>query len=123
MKKKIMIIDDDPTCNYISEFILSALYNNADIKSYVNPIEALAHLEASDDSNNCLILLDLNMPIMNGYQFLEKIRQNDCRCNVIILTSSKNLLEKEYSQKFEQVKAFISKPFCTESAHTIAEFF
>ena len=63
------------------------------------------------------------MPHMNGYQFLEKLSETENNHKVIILTSSKNLIEQEYSKKFKHIKAFISKPFCSESAKVIDTFF
>jgi CheY-like chemotaxis protein len=121
MNRKIIIIDDDPTSNYISEFILSSMYSDVDIVSFINPLEALDRLPAMDLASDSIILLDLNMPEMNGYEFVDSLEAKEVDCKIVILTCSKNLMDKEYSKKYEQIKGFISKPLTQDNIDVFTE--
>jgi CheY-like chemotaxis protein len=113
--KTIYLIDDDAVSNYISKLLILSRLKNIHVKSYESPIVALENILKAKTNSNSVILLDLNMPEMNGYEFIEKINENGIDCPVIILTNSKNLMEKEYACKFKQVKAFFSKPISQDN--------
>jgi len=121
MNRKIIIVDDDPTSNYISEFILSSVHLNADIISFINPIEALEKLPEMNITPDSIILLDLNMPEMNGYEFVDSLEELGLDCQVVILTCSKNLMDREYSKKYEKIKGFLSKPLTQDNIDVFAE--
>ena len=121
MNRKIIIVDDDPTSNYISEFILSSVHLNADIISFINPIEALEKLPEMNTTPDSIILLDLNMPEMNGYEFVDSLEELGLDCQVVILTCSKNLMDREYSKKYEKIKGFLSKPLTQDNIDVFAE--
>ncbi len=119
MKRKIVIVDDDPTSNYISEFILSSMYHDLSISSFLDPLKALEKLPSLDLTQDSVILLDLNMPEMNGYEFVDSLKERGTDCKIVILTSSKNLMDKEYSKKYHQIKGFINKPLSKENVQII----
>jgi CheY-like chemotaxis protein len=121
MNRKIIIIDDDPTSNYISEFILSSMYTNIDIVSFINPVIALEKLSEMNISADSIILLDLNMPEMNGYEFVDSLEDIGLDCKIVILTCSKNLMDKEYSKKYEKIKGFLSKPLTQDNIDVFTE--
>ncbi|MGZ5819145.1 MAG: response regulator, partial [Burkholderiaceae bacterium] len=76
-----------------------------------NGEEALAHLHNADNERPCIILLDLNMPIMNGIEFLQKIKQDDQlkRIPVIVLTTSEEQQDKVNSFNLG-VAGYMAKP-------------
>ncbi len=121
MSRKIIIIDDDPTSNYISEFILSSMYSNSEIVSFINPLLALEKLPSLSLDSNSIILLDLNMPEMNGYEFVDTLEKKGVQCQIVILTCSKNLMDQEYSKKYEQIKGFLSKPLTQDNIDMFAQ--
>lgn len=112
--ESIIIVDDDPTSNYICKHLLSSEFEKLQIKTFINPLDALNHIKFSNCKEENLILLDLNMPEMNGYQFLDQIETIGVDCPVVILTNSNNIIEREYSRKHPYVKAFFKKPFSRE---------
>ena len=77
----------------------------------LNGEEALEHLINDDNKKPCVILLDLNMPRMNGFEFLEAIKSNPQwrRIPVIILTTSKNHHDRIGSFDL-QVSGYMIKP-------------
>ena len=116
MKKlnNIMLIDDNIHSNYFNEIKLEQ--NNAcdKITIFMNGKEALDYLVTNKETDVDLILLDINMPVMNGWQFLSNIervwREIDKSIPIFILSSSVNTYDKQKSAEYKSVKGFINKP-------------
>ena len=94
----LFITDDDVDDR---EFLTAALLQNGFreiIKEFKNGEELMNHLTANPASPADLIILDLNMPVKNGYQALKELKENDDFRNipVIILTSSSKLEDEQY---------------------------
>ena len=121
--KNIFIIDDDSTNNYLCELIIKSIIPEALIKSFTNPVHALASISTSSIEQNTIILLDLNMPEMSGWQFLEKFKAKKKICSVFILTSSINEKRNENAFKYPFIKGFIAKPFSIEKMKYIFDTF
>lgn len=114
---KVLIIDDDPIHQRIAQIMITKhkLYNK--FTSYTEATEALDFLISSAGSRDALpdvILLDLNMPVMDGWDFLdrfEKIKNTFARdIRVFIVSSSVDEKDIVRSQSYASVKGFISKP-------------
>ena len=117
--KNIILIDDDEINNFIVPKLITSIYPNADVRGFLDPFEALYKLSESDISPETIVLLDLNMPLMDGWQFLEQLAVKNLKCNVFILTSSENPFDLELSQKNELVKGFFTKPMTIENVEEI----
>ena len=80
----------------------------------MNGKEALDYLITNKETDVDLILLDINMPVMNGWQFLSNIervwREIDKSIPIFILSSSVNTYDKQKSAEYKSVKGFINKP-------------
>jgi CheY-like chemotaxis protein len=115
---KITLIDDDSISHLITRKIIER-HANWPIESFINPVEAFQSLTDRAKNNldqfPNLILLDIDMPLMDGWQFLEQFEKlpEDVlqQCNVIILSSSHSKRETEKARRFRIVKDFFSKPF------------
>jgi CheY-like chemotaxis protein len=115
--KTILLIDDDPISIFIST---SMLQNSTDFKivSYTNAMDALDQLEQWSMLNTGpfpeIIYLDINMPIMDGWEFLDEFQKFPPvltgNCCVVMLTSSADLRDVEKAKSYSMVKDFISKP-------------
>lgn len=106
--KEIMVIDDDPINNLIASKYLQKAGLSSNI--FDNPMFALAYLRDEKTVKPDLILLDINMPQMTGFEFLKEMENENLFFDVIILTSSINLEDKNHSQKFKSVIDFWVKP-------------
>lgn len=107
MAKKILVVDDDAMNLRMAEFILGkASYEVIQAKSGKEALEILG------TSSVDLILLDIAMPEMNGFETLEEIRKEDslARIPVIFLTAS---TDEETIQVAEErnVNGIVNKPF------------
>ena len=114
------MIDDDDIFNYLSKRIL--LKSNA-ANSIIDFTSAKSALEfiKSTNSEIDIILLDINMPIMNGFDFLDSfIRLANKQISVYMLTSSIDDADMVKSLKYPCVKGYFSKPLTTD---TIAQIY
>jgi CheY-like chemotaxis protein len=120
-----MLVDDDPTTNFINEHLLRKLGVTKQVLVAHNGEEALNTLAETCTSNyspTCpkLILLDINMPIMNGIEFLEAYNpQPPAQAIVVIaLTTTTNLLDVNRLRELA-IADIIIKPLTKEKVHTI----
>ncbi|HEX8549739.1 MAG TPA: response regulator [Cytophagaceae bacterium] len=103
----IVVIEDDPIDRFIAQQLLKKSCDN--IKAYKNGKSALKGLERSDIMPE-LILLDLNMPEMNGFEFLAEFEKLPVErknfTTIYMVTSSDDDDDKKRAMKFESVKKF-----------------
>jgi CheY-like chemotaxis protein len=118
MKKfeSILIIDDDEASHFVCEKIIQFLGISNDVTHTINGEEALQHLSRTFLEQRRypeLILLDLDMPVMNGFNFIEKFNKlninRDYTKLVILATTSSHTSKIETIKKLG-LKYYISKP-------------
>ncbi|AWG21545.1 hypothetical protein FFWV33_08380 [Flavobacterium faecale] len=117
MIKKVLLIDDDPITNFVNSKIIKnlKLCELVDIKT--SGQLALDYLYGLENDFPELILLDINMPIMSGFDFLEEYYKYGFNCNksrIIMLTSSVFEFDKTKALQFDKVISFVSKPLTDE---------
>lgn len=110
-----MLIDEDDIDNIINQKIIEAADFAEDIQVYKSAREALDLLSgASADQLPQLIFLDINMPEMNGFEFLEAFSKlsNDIRSSVkiVMLSSSMSPKDIDKSASSPYVVKYINKP-------------
>ncbi|WP_282112887.1 response regulator [Maribacter stanieri] len=121
----VCIIDDDPICVYGTKILLN--HNNfvsANILVYEDGEEALINLTSqllNRQRMPDIILLDLNMPIMNGWEFLDKFQKltftNKPQVFIVSSHFDKEAIEK--GRSYELVRDFISKPLIAKNLNDI----
>lgn len=113
MNYKILVIEDDPIFTFLLEKGIKASNIEGDIIYFTNGLTALTFLKENySEEKNFAIFLDLNMPVMNGWKFMEQfeLMADSKNCLVFILTSSGNKLDIENLMKSPLVADFIIKP-------------
>lgn len=121
---RIMLVDDDDFTNYYNEVVLKRMNAYEDIVIFQNGKDALDYLK-TDKEKVDLILLDINMPIINGWQFLEEYGEFDKnkKAIIVMLTSSVNIEDKKKAEGFKDVTKYVSKPLNAESIKEILAIF
>lgn len=113
---EILIIEDDMIVSRMHKFSLSG-YVRSTPKICSNGKEAIDRLDdIAEEREKVLILLDLNMPVMNGWEFLEEChsRPYSEKLYVVVVTSSSFIEDKQKALEYERVKAYYSKPMKRE---------
>lgn len=113
----ILIIDDNETDGWIAERIIKKYNRQATIRVYKDAGEALRYLREEADvsgGNSYIILLDIYMPDMDGWQFLEEYLhlplQTQAAIQLYMHSSSISPADRRRARGFVQVKNYISKP-------------
>ncbi len=116
----VMLIDDSDIDLFIQRKVVELTGFASQVKAYINPKEALNHLSvATKEQLPELILLDLNMPIMDGFAVLQALEalpeQVANNCKVVVLTSSNSAKDRQKATDYHFVKGFLSKPLSEAS--------
>jgi CheY-like chemotaxis protein len=106
-KKRILLVDDEPDVCMVYQIVLEdAGYQCI---SYTDPIKALQEFRPKYYD---LILLDIKMPILNGFELCKKIIELDRTVHIVFITASEEYYEKFRSQHFPELGKinYIQKP-------------
>jgi len=124
--KSIMLIDDNDIDNFINEKLIKAYYFAENVYVHTSTKSALEFLknievtlqEIPEDLIPSHLLLDINMPILDGFHFLDEFEkftpELKKKIKIIMLTTSLNPMDIEKSKNYKHVVKFLHKPL-TES--------
>lgn len=112
MSKVICIIDDDPIYQFLINKIIGNSNTGYDLMFFRNGKEAIEYFKLHLENNLPeIILLDLEMPIMDGWDFLKEIDNLHIEnTDIYIVSSSISEEDKEKAKEFPKIKGHFSKP-------------
>lgn len=118
----VLLVDDDEINNFISIKLIKKVLINADIMACLNgkyAIDQLIQIQRTEPGNMPdYILLDINMPIMNGWEFLDNFSRLDIdpigKSKIYIISSSVFSNDINKAKSYPVVKDFVSKPLNVE---------
>ncbi len=119
---KVLVVDDDKIFTWMHSLVVKKCGMYSEPLTFSNGQAALDFiLEDTNPESKYFILLDINMPEMNGWQFLEKINSQpfSSRIHVAMVTSSTAPEDIKKAKEFQQVVDYISKPFTLESCERL----
>lgn len=115
--KNVLLVDDDKVTNFFNKRVVSKIDYFKEITTVTSGKMALDFLEDVKKGiykKPDIIFLDLNMPAMNGWEFLDEFIKLDCKftksIKVVILTTSNSPDDYNRSLKIKRVNGFINKP-------------
>ncbi len=130
MKKidRICIVDDDSILVYGMKLMMNEVDFCEEVLEYSNgldAIEGLASIVNDGEPLPLIIFLDLNMPIMDGWEFLDEFiktpNYNLDNVSIYIISSSVDPRDREKANEYEIVKGYILKPVTTNDFSEIQE--
>lgn len=117
--KKLIAVDDQPITHFITRKLSEINRFEGAIEYYTNPVLAIEKVLYEED---LVILLDLNMPEMNGWEFIENLEKRNIHHEIIILTSSTSEYDKLKAEKYNSVVNLITKPLNKDKFLRIIDF-
>jgi CheY-like chemotaxis protein len=115
--KRVWLIDDDEVFVFLTKKLITASEQEVSLETYINgqdAIDRLREVAADETALPDLILLDLNMPVMDGWEFLNAYEQVEFskpdKIHLYIVTSSISPYEVERAKQIPAVQEFIVKP-------------
>jgi CheY-like chemotaxis protein len=123
-KVEILLVDDDDMTLFIHEKILNKCTIPFPYRSFTSAESCLNFLNQTDLSKGrqYIILLDINMPSMNGWEMLDEMmaRKLDASAYVIMATSSVDKEDRERALKYDCVIDFFEKPLSLDTCERLA---
>lgn len=125
--KRVAIIDDDDIFIFLCTRALDNLGYTEDIKKFTDSKKGLEYLTSlqEDESNfPSMILVDINMPGLSGWDIVESLEKLNSevvrKCKVFILSSSLDDKDRDKALNFDMVTDFIAKPLSEPQLRLIA---
>jgi CheY-like chemotaxis protein len=114
---RFIIVDDDPLNNMLCKKVIARTIPDAEVVTFTEPETGLSYLEktySKEDAGNAILFLDINMPAMTGWEFMEHYKLADKALKnhlaVYMLSSSINPLDREKARVNPDVVDYIEKP-------------
>jgi len=122
---QFIIVDDDPINNLITKKIITKYSPQADMITFTEPEEGLDYVLSAlskSDKDKAILLLDINMPDMTGWQFMERLERESVlvgeRLLIYILSSSIEAAHIERARVNPHISDFIMKPLTAEDVNS-----
>lgn len=127
--RTVMLIDDNEIDNLINQKMIEAaaitehIYTHTGAKSAIEFLRNMEKLEIASQVLPDVIFLDIDMPLMDGFQFLDEFEKLSTStkkmCKIVMLTSSINPQDFNKSKKYTNVKLYLNKPLSQESIQKV----
>lgn len=111
--RNVLLIDDNPSCNFIMTEFIKLTDDSIQVSCSESVEEALEFLSKATTDFPDVIYVDLNMPVLNGFDFIESFERvfmpNHPSCHLFMLTSSLREDDRDRAMMYQSVKDFVSK--------------
>ena len=124
MKKlnSILLVDDSDATNFFNKVLIERAGITESISVCKNGKEGLEYIISNIDTPPELIILDIKMPVMDGFEFLDALRNYESKIKdsliIVMLSSSMSPSDIERAKRYSFVKGYLNKPL---NAETIKE--
>lgn len=125
MKRTVWFVDDNPIFLLTATQMFKLLKCNCRLLTFSNGEMAVNYLEtikACREELPDLVLLDVNMPVMDGWAFLDYLRQADISfLSIYLLTSSIDLVDIERAKHYPNLSGYLTKPLTKEAVKNLLD--
>jgi two-component SAPR family response regulator len=123
---RFLIIDDDPSNNFLCEIMVKKTISGMDIRTFLEPEIAVDYIKKEYSNGKFIptvLFLDINMPVMTGWDFLEMLETFDAKIiqnfTIYIVSSSVDQSDKRRAIENPLVIDYIEKPVTVEKLKQI----
>ncbi len=109
---KVLVVDDDATLIFLMKRLLQKTEMVSEVRVASDGKEGIDILSEREWAPD-LIFLDINMPVMSGWDFLDEFSRSyadKMECEIVMLSSSTREMEKDQATKHPEVSRYLSKP-------------
>lgn len=124
MNMDVVIVDDDAVVLFLHKILIQKTFHSGCSHDFDNAEAALQYiLQREDHKQPLLVLLDINMPGMTGWHFLEELQEKASAENiyVVMVTSSINYSDREKAEQFPLVIDYLEKPLSRQACAELYE--
>lgn len=119
--KRFIVIDDDPINNFLCSKNIKKSVQDADIITFTEGETGLDYIKSyfnEPNIGNAILFLDINMPTMSGWEFMERFQKINTvikdQISIYILSSSVNQSDKHKAKTHPDIIDYIEKPLLTD---------
>lgn len=124
-KNIILYADDDPDDLELVQEAFARFTSNVEVITVKDGIQVLSYLKSltPEDPSPCLIILDINMPVLNGKEVLKKLRDMEAfeSIPVVLFTTSSYIQDQGFAKKYNA--GFVTKPLDFSQMQIITQLF
>ena len=126
MKKKFILIDDDPIFIFLNKKVLETTTCMESVQDFTSGLDALENIKNNlDNIDKVVILLDIRMPIMDGFAFIDELKKtvgSDIDKFIIyLLSSSIYQADIDKAKQYPEVRDFLNKPLNTDKMESVCK--
>lgn len=126
MNKIILLVDDDPIFNWVSTKLIEKHCIDLTITTLLDGKKALDFLKENyTEEYFYYIFLDINMPLLNGWGFLDALKKMSSiksdNVSIHIVSSSTDKSDQQKAKSYPLVQGFINKPLSLENIKSILQ--
>lgn len=121
MNRNFIVVDDDQTNNFLCMKIITTVFPDSNVQTFSDPETALVYINnmfGNATDGNAVLFLDINMPTLSGWDFLEEFERFDTgikgQLKIYMLTSSVDERDKDRAAENKNVCGYIEKPLSKE---------
>jgi CheY-like chemotaxis protein len=126
---RFITIDDDPVNNMICKLTIEMVVNNPEVVTFTSPQQGFEYIRGEyavkGTTASTILFLDINMPGMSGWEFLERFDRLDSavkeQIQIYILSSSVDARDRSRSYTNKNVKEFLVKPLVHDNVIKIID--
>lgn len=128
MKRKlscVLLVDDDEPTNFLNKMLVDEMDMAGHVQVATNGLEALDYLTGAGPRPE-LILLNINMPLMDGWEFVDRYKNLELSQKadaLFMLTNSLNPNDEKSALAHDDIAGFLNKPLQKENLETILDQF
>lgn len=124
----ILLIDDDPDDNFIHQLIIDESRQCDAVRVVTSGMQALTYLTQSSHPDYIrpnVVFVDINMPGMNGFEFLDEYQQLDTHLKgqvvVVMLTTSISAADRQRASSLPEINRYQTKPLTVAMIHELVD--